>query len=271
MTQINELKWCAANVPAMRDGLADVIAGFYRSLSTTHPGDPSNHWWRNYARMVAKSTTLWWVSEEMTSVAEAASGTLPEWQPITAMPDPVGVVAYATGACGGVNLITWCVLDTGWMWVYPWSVSRDDITFVAPFSVYAPTGARGEWGDDPQAHESMAKCLSMLGSTWLIAQQVTLADSKTRVLTPMDHKGRERLDRRAPVTIVELRRQLGDAHEAKGGTRNYTHRWLVGGHWRQQACGPNRSQRRPKFIAPYVKGPAGAPLVQKDRVHVWRR
>jgi hypothetical protein len=38
----------------------------------------------------------------------------------------------------------------------------------------------------------------------------------------------------------------------------------------QCTCGPNHADRRPKWIAPFIKGPEGAPL-KKDRVHVWRR
>lgn len=52
--------------------------------------------------------------------------------------------------------------------------------------------------------------------------------------------------------------------------RHVTVTALCKGHWRQQACGPNHADRRPKWIAPYVKGPEGAPL-KKDRVHVWRK
>lgn len=42
--------------------------------------------------------------------------------------------------------------------------------------------------------------------------------------------------------------------------RVYTARWLVRGHWRNQACGPNRSERKHVFIEPYWKGPEGGPL-----------
>jgi hypothetical protein len=74
------------------------------------------------------------------------------------------------------------------------------------------------------------------------------------------------------VSIIELRRPMCPPREQHGSSsdRQHHHRWWVGGHWRQQACGPNHADRRPKWIAPYVKGPEGSPLM-KDRVHVWRR
>lgn len=43
-------------------------------------------------------------------------------------------------------------------------------------------------------------------------------------------------------------------------------RWTVRGHWRQQACGPARSQRRTIWVSPYVKGEAGAPITQVQKL-----
>ena len=74
------------------------------------------------------------------------------------------------------------------------------------------------------------------------------------------------------VTLIDLRalRQV-DIDPVDESGRVYRHRWVVRGHWRQQAFGPDRSQRKPLFIAPYIKGPAGAPLLATEHVHVWRR
>jgi hypothetical protein len=41
--------------------------------------------------------------------------------------------------------------------------------------------------------------------------------------------------------------------------RVYTARWLVRGHWRNQACGPARSERKHIFIEPHWKGPESGP------------
>ena len=76
----------------------------------------------------------------------------------------------------------------------------------------------------------------------------------------------------SPAAVVSswLRPAWTNDRDGSSGDRQYRNRWWVGGHWRQQACGPNHADRRPKWIAPYVKGPEGAPL-KTDRVHVWRR
>lgn len=45
-------------------------------------------------------------------------------------------------------------------------------------------------------------------------------------------------------------------------------RWLVSGFWRQQVCGPGRSERRPTWVAPFVKGPQNAPMkLAKDTIY----
>ena len=47
----------------------------------------------------------------------------------------------------------------------------------------------------------------------------------------------------------------------------FDHRWVVSGHWREQACGPNHSRRRPVFIAPHIKGPEGTEVRHTERIY----
>lgn len=44
------------------------------------------------------------------------------------------------------------------------------------------------------------------------------------------------------------------------------HRVRTMGHWRQQPYGPNKSLRKPKWIAPYFRGPTYAEMVEKGYV-----
>ena len=46
----------------------------------------------------------------------------------------------------------------------------------------------------------------------------------------------------------------------------YSHRWVVRGHWRWQACGKGRKDRRLTWISPHVKGPEDAPLIEVEQV-----
>ena len=73
-------------------------------------------------------------------------------------------------------------------------------------------------------------------------------------------------------TPPRIHKTLSTPHDPSEATgeRQYNRRWWVGGHWRQQACGPNHSQRKPIYVAPYIKGPEDKPL-SSERVNVWRR
>lgn len=84
--------------------------------------------------------------------------------------------------------------------------------------------------------------------------------------TPVPRASRRRAERggwshEPMVRVVELRRRsTGAVWDAADEARAWTCRWLVRGHWRQQACGRERAERRPRWILPYVKGPADKPL-----------
>lgn len=70
------------------------------------------------------------------------------------------------------------------------------------------------------------------------------------------------------VTFVELRRvaPLPTGAEPEGdGAANWKHRWIVKGHYRAQWY-PSESAHHVIYIAPYLKGPDDAPLLQ----HVYK-
>lgn len=62
-----------------------------------------------------------------------------------------------------------------------------------------------------------------------------------------------------------------ESGDEQGDGRHYSSRWVVRGHWRQQAHGPGRAQRRTQWIESYIKGPEDAPLAPHTLVRAWRR
>lgn len=69
------------------------------------------------------------------------------------------------------------------------------------------------------------------------------------------------------VTVVNLRRAMaenGDSGLGDDATeserRSYSRRWIVSGHFRNQAYGPAHSLRRTIWIPPHLKGPEDAPF-----------
>ena len=63
----------------------------------------------------------------------------------------------------------------------------------------------------------------------------------------------------------------GSADDDERVRREYSHRFIVRGFWRDQAYGPNHSLRRRQWIPPFVKGPADKPLICKETVRIWKR
>lgn len=76
----------------------------------------------------------------------------------------------------------------------------------------------------------------------------------------------EKFAKESTVRTVLLRHKYrihkdGSAVQSEASGRRYDKcRWLVSGFWRQQVCGPGRSERRPTWVAPFVKGPVDAPM-----------
>jgi hypothetical protein len=85
--------------------------------------------------------------------------------------------------------------------------------------------------------------------------------------------------RRLPglVTTVTLRRVEYVGNETHNETEvEWSHRWLVRGHWRRQPCGPEHPLAEPDghggfvaiiYINPYIKGPEDKPLHLSNKVY----
>lgn len=94
----------------------------------------------------------------------------------------------------------------------------------------------------------------------LLEQEPTVVDRATR-------RRWQRANRREPdVRVVRLRTSHG--HSAGTG-RHLSKRFVVRGHWRNQAYGPLRQLRRPMWINPHIKGPDDAPLDARETVYVF--
>lgn len=111
-------------------------------------------------------------------------------------------------------------------------------------------------------------------AAWHLMQQPTLAGTWHEPADKKTARAWARAGREDPgVTVVDLRRlykPTDPAHVPEHG-RDYSHRWVVSGHWRQQPHGPNRSLRKRIWIPDYIKGPDGTPLLVREHVNVWRR
>lgn len=140
-------------------------------------------------------------------------------------------------------------------------------------SPLVPIGAGTHSFTAPAEDTAAAALATRLLTTWLLMSQPLLSD---RTHLPADRdvaRAYKRQKRPVPdVTLVDLRHVKKPTDpDAEPTIRTYSSRWVVRGHWRNQAYGPAHSLRRPVFIPSYVKGPDEAPLRLTEHVNVWRR
>lgn len=110
--------------------------------------------------------------------------------------------------------------------------------------------------------------LATVKTMWLLMRQPLASDTPA----VYDRTARRRFQREGrqppPVRVIALRHPPGSPSSGGGGDREWHHRWIVRGHWRMQPWGPRRELTRPVWIAPYPKGPEGAPLLGGEKVYI---
>jgi hypothetical protein len=253
-------------------------------------------------RMVShlRAADLYWISDDMTALAMHAGQSLAAARWATAdRPSPIGlavfdgglgmvdvapgihapVQALAWGPGPDSTLIVWNLLNGPELLA---QLPGADTSRVPPLlavrEVRLPVTDEPVSLDDLPAHEGMRPSrpiVAALASMWHLVQQPQLIDRTTVEPGRTDARSLRRAGLPDDgVTLVALRRQYRPSDkESDAGSdgRRYRHRWIVSGHWRNQAYGPERSLRRQTWVPSYVKGPEGAPLLSTEKVNVWRR
>lgn len=99
--------------------------------------------------------------------------------------------------------------------------------------------------------------LAFLRSSYSEITQRTLPRQMKR------HGELSKADVQSVINVVVLRRAAQDAVDAYNAeTSHFRRRWWVSGHFRSQWF-PSRKAHEVVWIAPYIKGPDGAPMIQK--------
>jgi hypothetical protein len=110
--------------------------------------------------------------------------------------------------------------------------------------------------------------VTTLKSVWLLMKQ-ELSSTEEVHFDRAAHRRAKKEKRPAPrVRVIALRRTGQGSGES--GSREWHHRWIVRGHWRQQWYA-SRGVHRPVWIAPHLKGPEDAPLIGGEKVYDLRR
>jgi hypothetical protein len=142
--------------------------------------------------------------------------------------------------------------------------------------LYGPNGPwrdRGAIGEDKfmAAAEGVARFI-LAGLAWL-NQKVVVAES-SRIERHRRKEFERKMTTPADLKLVHLRRSESKPTNEKEGEsdkREYSHRFVVNGHFRNQACGPGWQDRRLTWIGSFVKGPDDKPLVTRPTAYVVER
>lgn len=115
----------------------------------------------------------------------------------------------------------------------------------------------------------------LLRAVWALSAEPHICEAKP-AKPDMAHPLPQRFDpeiRKVKMLVLRenLHRPGGSADDDERVRREYSHRFIVRGFWRDQAYGPNHSLRRRQWIPPFVKGPADKPLICKETVRIWKR
>ena len=157
---------------------------------------------------------------------------------------------------------------SGWRW---------SLMHGTPLHFDEPTWERFE-GDEA---EQVRRLHRHAQSFWRLMSQLIPVRER---LPRQARRQRERAKVRLPseVIVIKLRRYREMGPVGDGASWTLDHQVLVGGHWKRQwypSLGAarnddgsfNEESHRQIWIAPYVKGPEGTPLVVKQRAFEWDR
>lgn len=226
-----------------------------------------------------RTAPLWWISHDMTTLAAdtATQGDFPHAD----APSPTGLVFFDGGLPGiHANTTTGDHLPiVGIYWAIRKNRHGDDI--ICGMQLYKPKtpvlGLPVAPYDAPKTtNELNFYFQEILRAVWALSQEPHVCTTQApKRATPTDRiPPRIEDDAIRHVKMIVLRENLRSPYAREGDERvyrEYDHRFIVRGHWRDQACGPHHSERKRIWVPPYVKGPADKPLIRKDVVRVWRR
>lgn len=241
---------------------------------------------------VAFGGPLYWVSKDMVRLIEFAATSLPD-EPLflNELPGPRGCVLFEDG----ITLTRNTPLN-GWLWtvvtaenggsqvvvtglvragehpefsnIPPGHSWCSDVLIPVSFDIIK-TSTHNVLSQVPDGLKTKSDAIRRQGprAFWIISQQ-TIADEERPKVPRATRRRLEKAGNEIPdVRVVRLRRiEQRSGHSGEGVEVDWSHRWIVSGHWRNQWM-PSRGRHRLQWIAPYTKGPEDKPLVIKETVH----
>lgn len=131
------------------------------------------------------------------------------------------------------------------------------------------------WGPGAAAYRDQIKLETITDPAmrWLLTCWRLMQQTVTRVVDEEAPRALRRQAQRAQlrdkaVSVIQLRHRSTAEHSGESDPREWSHQWLVRGHWRNQPCKEDGVwTTRLVWIHPYVKGPDDKPLLVRDHVY----
>lgn len=244
-----------------------------------------------------KGLTVVTITPEMMDVLVAAERSLPEmawdanlvpwpttfvhFQKCIAMVDPP---EYPQDVSQLYDALGWDIdppyVALGWTNCEPFLHTGDTIPIAGTsFSFFTETAGifssnmglclqNGEELEDREHHPMISATRFVTSLALLLGQRIALPN-RVYPLRAGCRQWTRSLSIEVPEIIeITLRRPAREGGPESGTPNdvNWSHQWIVGGHWRNQYL-RSTGAYRPTWIAPYIKGPDDKPLVVKERVY----
>lgn len=283
--QVSLVAWYARGL-GMRQLRAFYDAALEEGRTATTAGAPA---FEDYLRTVLagldEGVPIYW-SPEMCGLLESVSDAMPAWtlRP-EAVPDHKGFVWFAkpltmpvwpsdgrrdlraVGFCHKEGSLTITFWMQGPEDERPWPAAACDWDYGAVWQTLADRPR--ELGVQVENLARQDRIGRYFAAALALMEQRIIVSRAERPSRAARKRAADVWTHEPTIRVVTLRRS---AHEAGQSARSgdpveWSCQWVVRGHWRQQACGPERSERRPVFVLPYVKGDPDKPLkAPADRV-----
>jgi hypothetical protein len=115
-----------------------------------------------------------------------------------------------------------------------------------------------------ESDNSVRDLLSHIKVFFRLCQQTIAVPRHERVARPTWKRARASWKDIKEVVVFTLRRAKPPKYEGEEREVQWSHRWLVQGHWRNQWYSSEKVHRQ-IWIAPFIKGPDDKPLIFKRR------
>jgi hypothetical protein len=261
------------DLPKVRDRLAS----FYRGPDELPTALRISHMRVHLADSLDRAR-LYWIDDNFTELAEHAASQMPA---VTASEDLApcddGLLVWTRPATGRrITAVSWSARDNVIQAVVyraigsglenqPLQHLREEVGWLAPMHTF-------QLRHDQLVDGSHDDRSAILLATWLLIAQKAAEDVPAEIDKTV-RKKYARAQRPLPdVRVLRIRAHNAQRDTAKitgtGGSRTYTSRVWVTGHWRNQAYGPGRTLRRPVYIHPFLRGPEDAPIKLSTTVRI---